>query len=157
MAIEAGHRPTLDELPAIAAALADSPKEILLAFDRDGRFLLHAVGSGHQVGLAKSALRSLEGAVLIHNHPRGTPPSAVDYDTARRYRLRLHYVVARVEGVVSLAEIGQDAIQRWVRFGDRSISEAHWRPLEPAPPPAWAASAGSAVAEAAHGLLGAWL
>lgn len=157
VALERGYRPGIEELPQLAAALADAPEEVLIAWDRQGRLLLHSVGDSHEVGVPRSRVRELEGSVVIHNHPRGLPPSARDLDTVLRYGLRRLYVVARIEGVVSLTEINQGEAMRQLRQGGVPDTYPSWRPV--------AATASAVVVEGpvviavqvAYSLLGAWL
>lgn len=129
VALERGYRPMLEELPQLAAALADAPDEVLVAWDRQGNFLFHAVGDSHTVSLPRSVVRQLEGSVVIHNHPRGLPPSPRDFDTVVRYRLRRLYVTARVDGVVSLIDVDRGAAMMWSRRGGIPSTQARWRPV----------------------------
>lgn len=67
VALEEGYRPGIEELPRLAAALASAPQEVLVAWDRRGRFLFHAAGDGHMVRIPRSLARRLEGSTVIHN------------------------------------------------------------------------------------------
>lgn len=157
VALERGYQPGLDELPQLATALADAPEEVLIAWDRRGRFLLHEVGSRHTVQITRSQSRQLTDGVVIHNHPRGFPPSPRDFSSVLRYRLRRMYVAARVGGVVSLTDISREqAIQR-AHQGGFPPSQPAWRPVVEAAPAVTIEGPVVAAAQVAHGLLGAWL
>lgn len=158
VALDRGYQPGLDELPELATALADAPEEVVIAWDRRGRFLLHEVGNRHTVQITRSQSRQLPGGVVIHNHPRGFPPSSRDFSTVLRYRLRRMYVAARIDGVVSLTDIRREqAIQR-AHGGGVPPPQPTWRPVVEAAP-AIIIEEGPVVAAAqvAHSLLGAWL
>lgn len=156
-ALERGYRPGIEELPRLAAALADAPDEVLIAWDRQGRFLLHAVGNSHEVTLPRDLARELKGSVAIHNHPGGLPPSPRDLDTVLRYRLRRLYVAARVNGVVSLTDIGRAEAMQGLPVGGVSQALIVWRPVVE-PPPALPIQGPETVAsQIAYSLLGAWL
>lgn len=156
-ALERGYQPELAELPQLAMALADSPSEVLIAWDRHGRFLFHAVGDRHRVQLPRSVVRQLEGSVVIHNHPRGLPPSPRDVDTVLRYRLRRLYVAARIDGVVSLIDIGSGEALRWSRQGGFPPTQARWRPVVTTASELAIEEPVVRAARFAYSLLGAWL
>lgn len=156
-ALDRDYRPGIEELAPLAAVLADAPEEVLIAWDRRGRFLFHAVGDSHQVWIPRRLTPRLEGSVLIHNHPSGLPPSPHDLDTVRRYRLRRLYVAARVDGVVSLTDIGRgEAVQKLLEGGS-SGTRVVWRPVVEAPPALVVATPDVIASRIAYSLLGAWL
>lgn len=157
VALERGHRPGIEELPQLAAVLADAPEEVLIVWDRQGRFLFHAVGDSQTVRIPRPSLDVLEGSVAIHNHPSGSPPSLRDLDTVLRYRLARMYVAARVEGVISLTDIDHDeAVQRWRPSGPLPIQPT-WRPVTASAAPLAIGGPAVVAARIAHGVFGAWL
>lgn len=156
VALERGYRPGIEELPRLAAAMADAPEEVLIAWDRQGRFLFHAVGNNYEVKIPHSLTRKLKGSVLIHNHPRGFPPSARDLDTALRYGLRRSYVTARIRGVVSLTDLDVGEALRRSR-GRVAVMQPAWRPVVEVAPPVAVQGPVVVAAQVAYGLLGDWL
>ncbi|MGH9382271.1 MAG: hypothetical protein ACRD2Z_16925 [Thermoanaerobaculia bacterium] len=157
MALERGHRPGLEELPQLAAALADAPEEVFIAWDRQGRFLFHTVGNSHQVQIPRGLLQRLEGSVVIHNHPRGLPPSPQDLDTVLRYGLQRLYVAARTDGVVSLTDISHDEAMQRSRQGGLPLTYPEWRPVVETAPALVIEGPVAIAVQVAYGLLGAWL
>lgn len=156
MALERGYRPGIQELPRLAVALADAPEEVLIAWDRQGRFLFHAVGDEHAVYLPRRLTRKFNGGVLIHNHPSGLPPSLRDLDTVLRHGLRRLYVTARIEGIVSLIDVDGGEALLWSR-GRPTARRLVWRPVVEASPPIVVEEPAAVAARVAHGLLGDWL
>lgn len=106
MALERGCRPGLDELPQLAAALADAPKEVLIVWDQQGQFLFDALGDTHSVWIPRDRVRELEGSVMLHNHPSGLPHSPRDLETVLCYGLQRSYVATRVNDEISLTGVG---------------------------------------------------
>lgn len=157
VALERGYRPGIEELPRLAAAMADAPEEVLIAWDRQGRFLFHAVGNNHEVKIPRSLTRKLKDSVVIHNHPRGFPPSARDLDTALRYGLRRLYVTTRIRGVVSLTDLGGGEALRRRSQGRVAVMQPAWRPVVEVAPPVAVEGPVVVAAQVAYGLLGDWL
>lgn len=157
VALDRGYQPGLDELPQLATALADAPEEVVIAWDRRGRFLLHQVGSRHTVQITRSQSRQLTDGVVMHNHLRGFPPSPRDFSTVLRYRLRRMYVAARIGGVVSLTDISHEQAMRRSHEGDFPYSQTTWRPVVEAAPAVTIEGPVVIAAQVAHNLLGAWL
>lgn len=157
VALDRGYQPGLAELPQLATALADAPEEVVIAWDRRGRFLLHEVGSRHTVQITRSQSRQLTDGVVIHNHPRGFPPSPRDFSTVVRYGLRRMYVAARIGGVVSLTDISREQAIQWAHRGGFPRSQPAWRPVVEAAPAVMIEGPVVVAAQVAHSLLGAWL
>lgn len=158
VALERGYRPGLEELPQVATALADAPEEVLIAWDQQGRFLFHVVGSNHDVRIGRSLVRQLQNSIVIHNHPRGYPPSPRDLDTVLRSGLRRLYVVARIDGVVSLIDVSRgDALRRWHQGGGFPDARPAWRPVAATAASNSTARPAAVAAEVAYSLLGMWL
>lgn len=157
VAIEHGDRPGIEELPSLAAALADAPEEVLIAWNRQGRFQFHAVGDSHEVRLSRSLVRELNHSTVLHNHPEGLPPSRRDLDTVLRYRLLRLYVTARIDGVISLTEISRSEAMRRLGQGRPPETQPMRRPVAASAPAPVIEGPVVVAADVADSLLGAWL
>lgn len=156
MALDRGYRPGIEELHQLAAVLADAPREVLIAWDRQGQFLFHAVGESHRVPIRRSLAQKLKGSVVIHNHPNGLPPSRLDLDTVRRYGLRRLYVTARIDGVISLTDLNDVEALRQSQ-GRNLVRRSAWRPVVATTPSFDIEGTDVLATQIAYSLLGAWL
>lgn len=149
IALEHGYQPGLDELPAVAATLADAADEVLIVWDHQGVFLTYVVGDNHGVRIPREMARQLKGSVAIHNHPRGMPPSVRDTETVLRYGMQRLYVVTRVDDVIALARIDK-------RTGFRSHQgfKPSWDPIDPVDALVIPESPRVVAAQLAYGFLG---
>lgn len=120
--------PVAQSFGEFAELFADSEVENLLVLDRSGGILHRARGKVDSVPFPDSSY--LEGTFAVHNHPKGTPPSAMDLELLFLYRFGLVRVITPSRWQFDVAISNQGKGLADFIFTLRSKDDASWAVAE---------------------------